>query len=66
MFQEVIQLIQGVGFPIACCVVLFYEQKKLVTALADLTKTLEVMNTRLDCIEDTLHIQRGGKKDEQQ
>ena len=59
MFQEIVQLIQGVGFPIACCVVLFYEQKKLVTALADLSKTLEVMNTRLDCIEDALHIEHG-------
>ena len=58
MFQEIITLIQGVGFPIACCVVLFYEQKKLVTALADLTTTLQVMNTRLDCIEDTLHIKK--------
>ena len=59
MLQEVIQLIQGVGFPIACYVVLFYEQKKLVTALADLSKTLEVMNTRLDCIESALHIEHG-------
>ena len=58
MFQEIITLIQGVGFPIACCVVLFYEQKKLVTALADLTTALQVMNTRLDCIEDTLHIKK--------
>lgn len=63
MLQEIITLIQGVGFPIACCVVLFYEQKKLVGALADLTTTLQVMNTRLDCIEDTLHI---SKKEEKQ
>ena len=62
MFQEVITLIQGVGFPIACCVVLFYEQKKLVLTLGDLSKTLEVMNTRLDCIEDCLHISH--KKEE--
>ena len=59
MFQEVVQLIQGVGFPIACCVVLFYEQKKLVQTLGDLSKALEVMNTRLDCIEDALHIEHG-------
>lgn len=58
MFQEVVTLIQGVGFPIACCVVLFYEQKKLVQTLGDLTKTLEVMNTRLDCIEDALHLRK--------
>lgn len=56
MFNEVIQLIQGVGFPIACCVVLFYEQKKLVQTLGELSNTLSVINTRLDCIENTLHI----------
>ena len=58
MFQEIVTLIQGVGFPIACCVVLFYEQKKLVQTLGDLSKALEVMNTRLDCIEDALHIKK--------
>lgn len=58
MFQEVITLIQGVGFPIACCVVLFYEQKKLVQTLGDLSKALEVMNARLDCIEDALHLKK--------
>jgi len=57
MFQEIVQLIQGVGFPIACCVVLFYEQKKLVTALSDLSRALAVIDTRLNCIEDALHIE---------
>ncbi|MBO7131680.1 hypothetical protein J6V85_00205 [Candidatus Saccharibacteria bacterium] len=62
MFQEIVQLIQGVGFPIAACVFLFIEFKKLTQILADLTSALQVMNTRLDCIEDTLHIKK--KEDE--
>lgn len=61
MFQEIVQLIQGVGFPIAACVFLFIEFKKLTQILADLTAALQVMNTRLDCIEDTLHIKKEGE-----
>ena len=58
MFNEIVQLIQGVGFPIACCVVLFVQQNKLTKIIGDLNATLQVINTRLDCIEDSLHIER--------
>lgn len=59
MLQEIVTLIQGVGFPIAACVFLFLEYKKLTQTLSDLTSTLQVMNSRLDCIEDALHIEHG-------
>lgn len=38
--DSVIQLISNVGFPIACCCVLFYLNNKLTTTLSDLKTTL--------------------------
>ena len=52
--QEIINLIKDVGFPIACCVVLFIQQNKLTTTLGELSNTMSVINARLDNIEDTL------------
>ena len=57
--QDIVTLITNVGFPIACCVVLFYEQKTLVKTLGELTNTLNVINSRLDNIEDALKIREG-------
>jgi hypothetical protein len=54
MFDEIVTLITNVGFPIACCIVLFMQQGKLTKTLADLNTTLQVVNTRLDNIEDEL------------
>lgn len=58
MFDEIISLITNVGFPIACCVVLFMQQNKLTKALGDLNVTLNVVNTRLDNIEDALKLKK--------
>lgn len=63
--QDIVNLITNVGFPIACCIVLFMEQKRLVKTLGELTTTLNVINSRLDNIEDALKLKKGGK-DEQQ
>lgn len=60
MFDEIVTLITNVGFPIACCVVLFMQQNKLTKLLGDLNTTLTVINNRLDNIEDSLKI--GGKE----
>lgn len=54
MFDEIVTLITNVGFPIACCIVLFMQQGKLTKTLGDLNTTLQVVNTRLDNIEDEL------------
>ncbi len=62
MFDEIIQVITNVGFPIACCVFLFIEFKALTKTLSELSSTLSVINARLDNIEDTL--KKGGKSDE--
>lgn len=52
--EEFVSLIKDVGFPIACCVVLFVQQNKLTKTLGELSTTMSVINARLDNIEDTL------------
>ena len=38
--DSIVTLISNVGFPIACCCVLFYLNNKLTTTLAELKSTL--------------------------
>ena len=53
--DEIISLISNVGFPIACCVVLFIQNSKFNEALNNNTKTLqELVN----------EIRRSDKKDD--
>ena len=52
--EEFVNLIKDVGFPIACCVVLFIQQNKLTKTLGDLSTTMSVINARLDNIEDAI------------
>ena len=54
--EEIITLIKDVGFPIACCVVLFVQQNKLTKTLGDLSTTMSVINARLDNIEDAIKV----------
>ena len=54
--QELVSIIQSVGFPIAACVALYIQQNKLTTTLSKLTETLAVINSRLDNIEDALRV----------
>lgn len=60
MFDEIMQVITNVGFPIACCFVLFKQQNKLTDTLSKLSETLSVINNRLDNIEDALKIREEG------
>lgn len=57
--EQIIQLISNVGFPIACCIVLFMQQNKLTVTLHDISNTMAVMSARLDDIENALK-KRGG------
>jgi uncharacterized protein YoxC len=52
--DQIITLISNVGFPIACCIFLFMQQSKLTSTLSELSGTLQVMNARLDNIEESL------------
>ena len=52
MMEEITQLITNVGFPIACCVVLFYNNSKFNDTLNNLNLTLKEISTRIEKIED--------------
>lgn len=54
MGTEIVSLISNVGFPIACCVVLFLQQNKLSATLSELSTTLNGINQRLDNIENKI------------
>lgn len=49
---EFTNLISNVGFPIACCVVLFYNNSKFTETLNTLNVTLKEISTRIEQIED--------------
>ena len=58
--EQIIQLISNVGFPIACCIVLFMQQNKLTITLHDISSTMAIMSARLDDIENA--VRKGGTK----
>lgn len=45
-------IVGSLGFPIAACCVMFYQNSKLQETLNDLSKTLTSMNERLTDIEN--------------
>lgn len=51
---QITQLITTVGFPIACCVVMFYQNGKLQETLTTMSSSLELMNERISKLEDTV------------
>lgn len=51
MVEEITQIISNVGFPIACCVVLFINNSKFTEALNKLNVTLTEITSRLENIE---------------
>lgn len=52
-------LIGSLGFPIAACCIMFYQNSKMQETLTELTKTLSTMNERLSDVEEAV---KGGKK----
>ena len=54
LMDQVIQLISNVGFPIACCIILFNQQNKLTNTLHDISATMSLMSARLDDIENAV------------
>lgn len=57
--ENIVTLITNVGFPIACCIVLFSYINKLTQTLGEIGNTLILMNERIDNIETSL--QKGVK-----
>ena len=56
--DELINLITNVGFPIACCVVLFYNNSKFTEALNSLNVTLKEISTRIENLEDKMEVKK--------
>ena len=52
MVEEITQIISNVGFPIACCVVLFINNSRFNDTLNNLNVTLKEISTRIEKIED--------------
>ena len=54
MMQEIATLISTVGFPIACCVVMFIQNDKLQKTLSEIANTMTLLNERIGKIEDKI------------
>jgi len=52
--NTITQLIGSLGFPIACCCVMFYQNSKMQETLSNLTTTLNTMNERLSDVEEAV------------
>ena len=52
MIEDITQIISNVGFPIACCVVLFINNSRFNDTLNNLNVTLKEISTRIEKIED--------------
>ena len=63
--ENIITLISNLGFPIACCVVLFIQNNKLTNTLNEISRTMGIMSERLDDIEAKMNKRRSdnGKKE---
>lgn len=48
------QMISSVGFPIACCCVMFYQNNKLQETLSSISITMQSMTEKIKDIEDKL------------
>ena len=50
--NEIVNLINNVGFPIFVCIYLVKNNEKLVNSISDLTVTLKGIDTRLEILEE--------------
>lgn len=48
------QIVGSMGFPIAACVVMFYQNSRMQETLAKLSETLTLMSSRLSDLEDAV------------
>lgn len=53
--EEIVNIISNVGFPIACCVVMFINNSKFSEALNNLNMTLKELSTRMEHLEDKIN-----------
>ena len=48
---QITEMITTVGFPIACCCVMFWQNGRLQDTLSKMSSSLELMNERLSKLE---------------
>ena len=53
--EEIVNMISNVGFPIACCIVMFINNSKFTEALTSLNVTLKELSTRMESLEDKVN-----------
>ena len=50
--EEILTMVSNVGFPIACCIVMFLQNGKLQNTLAEISTTMQVMSDRINNLEN--------------
>ena len=53
--NEIMTLINGVGFPIVACVFMYMQVQKMNNIILELTTTLKGIDTRLDSLQEQLN-----------
>lgn len=53
--NEIMSLINGVGFPIVACVFMYMQVQKMNNIILELTTTLKGIDTRLDSLQEQLN-----------
>lgn len=51
MLDELVNLINNVGFPIVCCVFMFQQNSKLSSTIMDLNRTLSNIDMKIEMLE---------------
>ena len=52
--NDIMSLVNGVGFPIVACVFMYMQVQKMNNIILELTTTLKTIDTRLDNLQDQL------------
>ena len=59
--NDIMSLVNGVGFPIVACVFMYMQVQKMNNIILELTTTLKTIDTRLDNLQEQLN--KGGRND---
>ena len=58
--NDIMSLVNGVGFPIVACVFMYMQVQKMNNIILELTTTLKTIDNRIDNIQDEIG-QMGGR-----
>ena len=59
--NDIMSLVNGVGFPIVACVFMYMQVQKMNNIILELNTTLKTIDTRLDNLQDQLN--KGDRND---